>query len=76
MRWVYMSIVGLLALAVLILAIQNLHLVTVSFLGFSLRAPLALVIIGTYLLGMATGSGLFWLIKRSVAGARAKGGEH
>ena len=70
MRWVYSGIVALLVVILALLALQNLESVTVAFLGFSLRAPLAVVIIAIYLLGMLTGSGLMWVVKRSIAGAR------
>ena len=70
MRWVYSGIVALLIALLVLLALQNLETVTVAFLGFSMRAPLAVVIIAIYLLGMLTGSGLFWVVKRSIAGAR------
>lgn len=72
MRWVYTGIVVLLIAVLVLLALQNLETVTVAFLGFSVRAPLAVVIIGIYALGMLTGSGLVWLIRRSVAGARRR----
>lgn len=74
MRWVYSGIVALLIAVLVLLALQNLETVTLAFLGFSVRAPLAFVIIGIYVLGMLTGSGLMWLIKRSVAGARRRPG--
>jgi len=72
MHWVYSAIVALLIALLVLLALQNLETVTVAFLGFSVRAPLAVVIIGVYVLGMLTGSGLVWLIRRSVAGARRR----
>ncbi|MCG6115132.1 MAG: LapA family protein [Mesorhizobium sp.] len=70
MRWVYSGIVALLIALLVLLALQNLESVTFAFLGFSVHAPLAIVIIGIYALGMLTGSGLMWLIRRSLAGAR------
>jgi len=41
MRWVYLAVIILFALATLIFAVQNLKAVTVSFLGFEGTAPLA-----------------------------------
>lgn len=70
MRWVYIGIIVLFALIVLIFALQNLQTVRLSFLGFAMTAPVAIVVIAVYLLGMATGSGLFAIIKRSIAGSR------
>jgi lipopolysaccharide assembly protein A len=41
-----------------------------AFLGFSIRAPLALVAAGIYVLGAITGGSLFALLRRSIEGAR------
>ena len=70
MRELHIGIIGLFAVAIAIFAFQNLQLVTVSFLGLSLRAPLALVAIVVYLLGMVTGSSLLSVLRRSVEEAR------
>jgi len=70
MRWIHMAIVILFALATVIFAFQNLEIVTMSFLGFSLRAPLALLIVGIYVLGAITGGSLFALLRRSYEGSR------
>jgi len=70
MRWVHVAIIVLFAGATLIFAVQNLQSVTMSFLGLSLRLPMALMAIIIYLLGMATGGSLSSLLRRSFAGAR------
>ncbi|HLZ03753.1 MAG TPA: hypothetical protein VKR55_16590 [Bradyrhizobium sp.] len=70
MRWIYLSLIILFALATLIFALQNLEVVTVSFLRFEVRAPLALLVIVVYLLGAATGGSLLALLRRSYAGSR------
>lgn len=70
MRWFHIAVIVVLALAIAIFALQNLAPVTVAFLGFGLRAPLAVLAVVVYLLGMATGSSLIALLKRSLAGAR------
>ena len=70
MRWVHLAIVILFVAAILIFAIQNHETVTMTFLGFSVRAPIAVLTIGVYVLGAITGSSLFALIRRSVKGAR------
>ena len=46
---------------------------TMSFLGFSIRAPLALIAAVIYLLGAATGGSLFALVRRSYVGSRLIG---
>ncbi|RTL48634.1 MAG: hypothetical protein EKK40_17305, partial [Bradyrhizobiaceae bacterium] len=65
MRWFYLFIVILFAAATAIFAFQNLELVTMTFLGFNLRAPLAVVAVIMYVLGAVTGGGLYALLKRS-----------
>jgi uncharacterized integral membrane protein len=65
MRWIYLAIVVLLATAALIFVIQNLEVVTMSFLGFSARVPLALLAAGIYAAGAATGGSLLALVRRS-----------
>ena len=74
MRWVYVGIVAIFAAAIVLFALQNLQIVTVSFLGFSARAPLALTIMLVYLLGMATGSSLIAVLRRSIEAARRREG--
>lgn len=75
MRYVYLSIIILFFALVALFALQNLQSVTASLLGLQLTAPLALLIAATYLLGMATGGGLFtflrYTIHKASAGPRA-----
>jgi uncharacterized integral membrane protein len=47
-------------------AVQNFEIVTMSFLGFGARAPLALLVGIVYLLGMAIGGSLWLLLRRSL----------
>jgi uncharacterized integral membrane protein len=70
MRWVYMAVVVGLAAATLIFAVQNLHPVTISFLGLSMSAPLAILVVVVYLLGMATGGSAWALMRWAVEGSR------
>jgi uncharacterized integral membrane protein len=65
MRWTSVSIITLFAAAILIFAVQNFSVMTMSFLGLSIRAPLALLVTVIYLLGAATGGSLFALLRRS-----------
>jgi putative membrane protein len=71
MRWIYIALIVLFAAAIIIFALQNLEIVTVSFLGSDVRVPLALLIAVAYLLGAATGGSLFALLRRSYEGSRA-----
>jgi len=70
MRWINIAVVVALAAVVLIFALQNLQIVTVSFLGFRVSAPLALQALLIYLLGMITGGGAWALIRWSVEGMK------
>ncbi len=70
MRWVYLTIVVLFVAAIIIFIFQNVELVTMSFLGLSIRAPLALLAAVAYVLGGVTGGSLFALLRKSVRGSR------
>jgi lipopolysaccharide assembly protein A len=70
MRWIYLAVIILIAAAAIIFALQNFEIVTMSFLGFNARVPLALLVAVAYLLGTATGGGLFALLRRSYEGSR------
>jgi len=71
MRWVYIAIVVLFVAAILVFVVQNREAVTMSFLGFSLRAPLAILAAVVYLLGALTGGSLLALLRTSVQRSRA-----
>ncbi|MGA7999065.1 MAG: hypothetical protein WCA28_29740 [Bradyrhizobium sp.] len=70
MRWIYLGIIIVFAVAIVIFALQNFEIVTMSLLGFDARVPLALVVAIAYLLGAATGGSLFALLRRSYQGSR------
>jgi putative membrane protein len=70
MRWLNITVVALFAVATLLFAIQNFQIVTLSFMGLSARAPLALLVAIVYVLGMVTGGSLFALLRRSIARSR------
>ena len=72
MRWIHVAIVVVFAAATLIFLIQNREIVSMDFLGFSVRAPLAVITASFYLLGAITGSSAYVLLKRSVQAAGAK----
>jgi uncharacterized integral membrane protein len=73
MRWIHLAVVVIFAVAVLVFVVQNFEIVTMSFLGFSARAPLALLVVIVYVLGMATGGSLWSLLRRSLHGSRLTG---
>jgi putative membrane protein len=70
MRWIHLCIVVLFAVAVIAFVAQNFSVVTMSFLGFSARAPLALLVVLVYVLGMASGGSLWALLRRSLHGTQ------
>jgi putative membrane protein len=71
-RWLHLSVIALFAAAIILFAVQNHQLVTMSFLGFGATLPMALLVGIVYLLGMATGGSLLALLRRSVEGARRR----
>ena len=73
MRWLHIAVVVIFAAAILIFIGQNLEMVTMSFLGFSARTPLALLAALAYVLGMATGGSLWSLLKRSFQESKITG---
>jgi uncharacterized integral membrane protein len=70
MRWVYLAFIILFAAATVVFAVQNLEIVTMTFLGINVRIPLALQTVVIYLLGTATGSSLLAFLRRSYEGSR------
>jgi len=70
MRSIYLAVIILFAVATLIFAMQNFEVVTMSFLGFNVRAPLALLTIIVYLIGAATGGSVLALLRRSFEGSK------
>jgi putative membrane protein len=70
MRWIYLAVIVLFAAATIVFAVQNFEVVTMTFLGFTARVPLALLVAVAYLLGAATGGSLFALLRRSYEGSR------
>jgi uncharacterized integral membrane protein len=68
-RFVYMLLILLFVAVVAIFAVQNLRPVTVNFLTLNATLPLALLIVGIYLLGLFSGGALTGLLKRWIRGA-------
>ena len=70
MRWVHLTVIILLVAATLLFVLQNRDVVTISFLGFSARAPLAILIAVVYVIGAVTDGSLFALLRRSYKGSQ------
>ncbi len=71
MRWLYLTVVIVFATVIVIFVVQNLEAVTMAFLGFSVRAPLAVLAVVVYVLGAATGGTLYAFLRKSVQASRA-----
>jgi uncharacterized integral membrane protein len=72
MRWIHLTVIGVFVAATVLFAIQNLQVVTISFLGFGIRAPLAILAAIFYVLGAATGGSLYALLRKSIRVSRAR----
>ena len=70
MRWVHLTVIIVLVAATLLFVLQNRDVVTISFLGFSIRAPLAILTAVVYVIGAVTGGSLFALLRRSYKGSQ------
>ena len=70
MRWIYLGAIVLFAVAMLIFCLENFEAVTMSFLGFKVRAPLAVLAIVVYILGAGTGGSLLAVLRKSYEGSK------
>jgi lipopolysaccharide assembly protein A len=70
MRWVHLIVIVLCVAAIVLFVIQNAQLVTMSFLGFSVRAPLGILAAVAYILGGITGGSLFAILRKSYRATR------
>ena len=67
-----LTVIILLLAATLLFVLQNRDAVTISFLGFSVRAPLAILTAVVYVIGAVTGGSLFALLRRSYKGSHTR----
>jgi lipopolysaccharide assembly protein A len=72
MRYIYIALIVVATAAVLLFKIQNLEVVTVSFLTLSFSMPVSLLVLVIYVLGMFTGGALWSLLRSWLAKARAQ----
>ena len=70
MRWFYLVLIVVIAAATLVFCVQNRDFTTMSFLNFSICAPLAILAAVVYVLGAVTGGILYALLRKTVRGAR------
>ncbi|PPE65103.1 DUF1049 domain-containing protein [Caldimonas caldifontis] len=72
MRYVYIALIVMATAAVLLFKVQNLEVVTVSFLNLSFSMPVSLLVMAIYVLGMFTGGALWSLLRSWFAKARTR----
>ena len=69
MRIFYLVLLGLLVGVTALFALQNLRTITVLFLNWSVTLPIAVVVAGAYILGMASGGSVLaflrWTLRRT-----------
>lgn len=70
MRFLHVGLIVAVAALVLLFMLQNLQIVTVSFLAASITVPVFVVVVIFYALGMATGGLLLALLRTSIRGAK------
>ena len=70
MRWFHMAVIVVLVAATVIFATQNFQGVAVSFLNLRINAPLAVLVVVIYLLGMATGGSLWAFVRWALEGSK------
>ena len=68
MRWINVTVVTILVAAIVIFAVQNFQITAVSFLNFRISAPLAVLMVLIYLLGMVTGGSAWALCRWALEG--------
>lgn len=73
MRWINIVVSVIFVAAVLIFAVQNFQTVTVAFLSLRIGAPMAVLAIVIYLLGMFTGGSVWSLIRWAIEGSKRPG---
>ncbi len=73
MRIIFTILLVLFVGATAIFAVQNLQTITVSFFNWSVTLPIAVVVVGIYFLGMASGGALLAFLRHSFRRAQ-KGG--
>ncbi|AGA24710.1 lipopolysaccharide assembly protein LapA domain-containing protein [Singulisphaera acidiphila] len=66
MRYVQAAILLVFLAAVGLFAAQNMQAITVKFFGWSISAPVALLAVAVYLLGMLTGWTVIAFLRRSI----------
>lgn len=66
MRFLQITLLLAFLAAVAAFALQNNALVAVRFLAWGISAPISLLVVGVYLLGMISGGALIGFLRRSL----------
>ena len=66
MRVILLSTLIVFTGAIVIFCIQNFNPVEVSFFGISITAPVALIVLGTFLFGMVSGGAILSFFRLTV----------
>lgn len=66
MRYFYFLLLVLFFAVILIFSVQNASSMTISFLGWNANLPQFVIVIGAYLLGMASGGSVAAFLRYSV----------
>jgi uncharacterized integral membrane protein len=66
MRYVFLAILALLLVVLLVFTVQNFAPVDLAFLAWRIRLPVAILVLGTFLLGGVMGGACLTLFKTIV----------
>ena len=72
MKYVYVTLIVVIAGIVLLFKVQNLTSVTVSLFGASLTLPVSILVLLVYVLGMLTGGMVLALLRTLIHRASAR----
>lgn len=72
MRYVYLTLIVIITIAVLLFKFQNLESVTVSFLSMSITLPTSILVFVVYIFGMLTGGSVVGFIRTLIKKSKAE----
>ncbi|MBK6806107.1 MAG: DUF1049 domain-containing protein [Betaproteobacteria bacterium] len=70
MRYVYIGLIVVFTAIVLLFKVQNVEAATVTLFAASITVPVAVLVVGVYVLGMLSGSFLVSVLRSWIRGAR------
>lgn len=76
MRYIYIALIGLVAVIALLFTLQNLESVTVVFFSAQITLPTSILVFLVYALGIVTGGSLGWLLRSWFHGATGESKGH